>query len=79
MDHRVAPILAPFGGADLPALELPRAPAVRYRRRFVAQVAPRFKSSGTDWWISELPRITHHPVCLGWISELPRTSFPWLR
>jgi hypothetical protein len=48
MDHRVAPILASFGGADLPVLELPRAPAVRYRRRFVARVAPRFEPSGTD-------------------------------
>ena len=48
MDHRVAPILASFGGADLPILEFPRAPAVRYRRRFVARVAPRFESSGTD-------------------------------
>jgi hypothetical protein len=48
MDHRVAPMLASFGGADLPVPELPRAPAFRYRRRFVVQVAPHFESSGTD-------------------------------
>jgi len=48
MDHRVAPMLASFGGADLPAPELPRAPAFRYRRRFVVQVALHFESSGTD-------------------------------
>ena len=48
MDHRVAPILSSFGGADLLVLELPRAPALRYRRRFVARVAPNFESSGTD-------------------------------
>jgi hypothetical protein len=48
MDYRVAPILASFGGAELPSLELPRVPAFRYRRRFVAQVAPNFESSGTE-------------------------------
>jgi len=48
MDYRVAPILASFGGAELLVLELPRFLALRYRRRFVAQVAPNFKSSGTD-------------------------------
>jgi hypothetical protein len=40
-DHRVAPTLAFFGGADLPILELPRGPAFRYRRRFIIQVAPK--------------------------------------
>jgi len=66
-------MLASFGGADLPVLRLPQVPALRYRRRFVVRVAPNVESSGTDWWISELPRITHHPVRLGWISRLPRT------
>ena len=47
-DHRVAPMLASFGGADLPVLELPQVPALRYRRRFVVRVAPHFESSGTD-------------------------------
>ena len=65
MDHRVAPMLASFGGAELPILELPRESAFRYRRRFVVRVAPHVESSGTDRWISELPRITHLPVCLG--------------
>lgn len=48
MDHRVAPMLASFGGAEWPVLELPRVSAFRYRRRFVVQVAPHFESSGTD-------------------------------
>jgi len=47
MDHRVASILASFGGAELPVPESPRASAFRYRRRFAVQVAPHFESSGT--------------------------------
>jgi hypothetical protein len=47
MDRRVAPTLAFFGGADLPVLELPRVLTVRYRRRFLVQVAPNSESSGT--------------------------------
>jgi len=41
-------MLASFGGAELPDLKLPRVPAIRYRRRFVAQVTPNPESSGTD-------------------------------
>jgi hypothetical protein len=48
MDYRVAPMIASFGGAEPLVLELPQAPAIRYRRRFVVQVALHFESSGTD-------------------------------
>jgi len=48
MDHRVAPVFASFGGAEMPVLKLSRESAFRYRRRFAVQVTPLVESSGTD-------------------------------
>jgi hypothetical protein len=77
MKYRVAPILASFGGADWLSFELPRRSVLRYRRRSFAQVAPRSRSSGTDWITSRVASGRIPSGCAsGKSTSLPASSYP---
>jgi len=79
MDYRVAPILASFGGAELPVLESPRAPAF--------SVSPTIRRPGRPALrilrhrLMDI-RVTsdHAPSGLPWFDlRVTPDIFPWLR
>jgi len=66
MDYRVAPIFASFGGADLPVLELPRAPA--------CSVSPTIRRPGCP----KLRILRHRLMDIRVTSDHAPSGSPWL-